>query len=694
MSGDLFIDLLSSGDKMIVKKKNIDLELVCEVSSKDNLFTISAGAIKSGTLELDVEGSFQLLKESKIFDLSIKSRRSDLMSYLEVVPEDILQKIPAFTGKGELTLYTTIKGVLDKQHLPELRAEFYFIDGTIRLEKRDFQFEDIELTGTYIGSEKGIPQADRIEIKKLKTNTSAGPISVSLSVSDFDHPDIDLELKGKLDLFRFQKLYNIDTLEYLSGELGLDLFFRGKIQNIKKLKPEDFIHNRAGGEFIIQNTGFKIKKSNLSYRDINALLILENNDILIESLEGKISNSDLKLDGYFRNALAWLFVQDQELVINANLVSEKLILDELLSGKKDKKREYHMVLPQNLRCNIDAEFEYLKFKKFEAFNITGDMLYRNRVLLFDPVKFNAVEGEIVSSVTLDGSKEDSLAFKSRAKMNGVNISDLFNELGNFGQDKLTNKHINGNLSASVFYSATMDRNLKTDLNSIYVLADMTIESGELIEYKPLLKLSKFLKIDDLKHIRFSRLTNLIEIKQRQIIIPEMDIESNAINMKASGWHTFDNNIDYHINLLLSDLVSAKFKKNNKNNSEFDLIEDDGLGGTTLFLMITGSADDPEFGYDTRELKEKIKSDLKDEKQDLKVAMQEEFDWLLKDSAVKAKEQKEKEILEKQEKGEFLFEWEMEEENPDTIKQKKIKGSQFQIEWDEDTISKGLRSSPL
>jgi len=405
------------------------------------------------------------------------------------------------------------------------------------------------------------------------------------------------------------------------------------------------------------------------------------------------------LQGYFRNALSWAFIPGQELVIDAAFVSQNLYLDELLTHQKStEKTEYKLLLPKNLRCFLDVNINYFEFKNFKATNISGKVLYRNQILNIDPLRLNALQGDVKASGTLDGRKGNQLSLKCNATLNMVNIKDLLYAFDDFAQDNMTHKNINGHLTSSLYYAATMTSGLKTDLNSIYTLADLYIEEGELMQYKPLMKLSNFLKLEDLEHIKFSTLKNMIEIKQKQIIIPEMEIQSNTININAYGNHHFDNQIDYHLSLLLSDVLSAKFKRQKTSENEFGVVEDDGLGRTTLFLKITGTADDPEFGYDTKELKEKIKTDLQEERQELKEAMQDEFHWMLKDSVEKAKEKHEKELLKRQENGEFIFEWEEDDAPIDSSKKKieKIKGSEFEIEWEEDTLDGdgGGASTPL
>ena len=81
---------------------------------------------------------------------------------------------------------------------------------------------------------------------------------------------------------------------------------------------------------------------------------------------------------------------------------------------------------------------------------------------------------------------------------------------------------------------------------------MIIEEGELIDFEPLENLSSFVSIDDLKHVKFSTLENTIEIEDEVLTIPAMEIKSSALSVFLSGTHTFTQEIDYRIKLLLSD----------------------------------------------------------------------------------------------------------------------------------------------
>ena len=140
----------------------------------------------------------------------------------------------------------------------------------------------------------------------------------------------------------------------------------------------------------------------------------------------------------------------------------------------------------------------------------------------------------------------------------------------------------------------------------------------------------------------------------------MEINSDAIDIYASGTHKFNNEIEYHLRLLWSELKS---KKQKGEDAEFGVVIDDGLNRPSLFFVIKGTLDNPIVKYDKQGLKKKIVSDIKKEGQNLKQAIREEFNIRKNDP----ERIKEKEMLKKQEEGNFVIEWD-EDEN-DSVKEK-------------------------
>jgi hypothetical protein len=125
-------------------------------------------------------------------------------------------------------------------------------------------------------------------------------------------------------------------------------------------------------------------------------------------------------------------------------------------------------------------------------------------------------------------------------------------------------------------------------------------------------LKKYLDDEGLNNLRFSDLKNDIHIENKTIYLPQMEVRSNVTDIKISGTHTFDQQIDYH-------LITPLRNKKKINTAEAQTALEESDGQTKLFLKIIGTTDNYRVVYDTKAVRKKISSDLKNEVKELKEA---------------------------------------------------------------------------
>jgi len=155
------------------------------------------------------------------------------------------------------------------------------------------------------------------------------------------------------------------------------------------------------------------------------------------------------------------------------------------------------------------------------------------------------------------------------------------------------------------------------------------------------------------------------IKDQQVIIPVMDIKSNALDLSASGTHRFDNSYDYRLKLKLSDLLYNKTKESKRR--EFEVAADES-DTRTVFLKIHSDGSEAEVELDREKTAQKIRNDLREEKSELKKILNEELGLFKKDKEVQ--EQK----MQPEDKQEiFRFEFSEEADSVSIPEKEKQKG---------------------
>jgi hypothetical protein len=172
----------------------------------------------------------------------------------------------------------------------------------------------------------------------------------------------------------------------------------------------------------------------------------------------------------------------------------------------------------------------------------------------------------------------------------------------------------------------MDAYFKPKINAITAEGRYILVNGALINFEPVKQLSNFIELSELENINFQKLENDFFIRNNVMFIPQMDVKSSAADLTVNGQHGFDNNYVYHVKILLSQILSKKRKGKSRTVKEFGVVQDDGLGRTSILLRIGNNGEEVKVGYDIKAVSQEVKNNIKTERQALKTLLNEEYGW--------------------------------------------------------------------
>ena len=238
------------------------------------------------------------------------------------------------------------------------------------------------------------------------------------------------------------------------------------------------------------------------------------------------------------------------------------------------------------------------------------------------------------SETLDGllSGDGSLTFHSEGQLAKLmlhptaascDLPGLFEAFDNFDQATLRAEHLTGAFDASGSVQLDIDNACNWKPESLDVLGSATIRSGEINNLEAFRQIADYLRrnrlmaplVDPdalasrLEHVEFEKVESPIYISNGTVQLPHTDIRSSAMNITLEGEYRFDSSIDYTLGFALRDLRAAS-------ESEFGTITDDGLGHQ-FFVSMTGTMEDPAYGWDREAQKNHRKENFQREKELLK-----------------------------------------------------------------------------
>jgi hypothetical protein len=624
---EMFVDHLISGKTTLLQHRNIAIKT--ELDVKGTKYAISKSELKLDKLVLELKGSVDHQAAKDIIHLNIGGKNMDIKSACSWLPGKYKKDIEEFDSKGNFYFQADINGTLDKKNSPTVQASFGISKGQIKQTAENLTMKNVELKGSFNSAGKGM-----LDITSFSGNLPEGNIKGDFKMEDFSNPMLNTHMEGIVNLTELQKFLRIDTIESLSGVMKLNASFSGHIRkDVGNFVNED----KTSGSLVFSDVNMRLRKNNLKFDDFSGRLSLANNDVAVADFKGKVSHSDFVVDGSFKNMIAWLLLKDEPLVVDVTLKSKKIDLNDLLSDKANTTATkndpaYKVSFNKYLDLTFHSQIDHLSFRKFEASDLQGVLRLKDKHLYADELTFKTMDGSITIKGDIDGTRSDSLKVTMDANLKSVNVTKMFTEMENFGQNTLMDKNVKGLLTAHAQMSVPCSADLNMNTAKLLVNCDVTIVNGELIKLESLKAMAKFISINELEDLKFANLTTPITIRNRVLSFPETQVNSNALDIEVSGSQDFDENVDYVFAVYLSEILAAKAKANRKESSDFiEQQDNEDKHRFRLYVCMKGPISNPKLSYDHKMAKDDRIAKRKDEKEKLKGILNEEFGVFKHDS---------------------------------------------------------------
>lgn len=611
LNGNLTVHKVELADKQYFKNKNIDLKCALLYINAKNQLSIKPSSLHIEKSEFLIEGEINTGKNANI-NLTVQGINTNIQTILSLLSKDIYDKLSIYKSKGDVYFKGNIEGPITGLQQPNVEVLFgcqnvSFYHPTLKKELNKTSFNGSFSNGT--GNNK-------LEISAFQAFLDNRKISGDLTLNNFRDPELSFEINADLNIASIIEFFPIKGLSYAKGEMNIDLGFEGKLNDLKTDEGKKNIN--TSGEITVNELEFKLESKPYTFSNFTANLLFNKNDVSINQFSGKVGNTDFALDGFFKNVIPFIFFKEEKIIVDAHCKSDLIDLDELLANSKQSEKDtsnYKFAISPRLELDLTCNIGHLKFRKFNTGNLKGDLKLNNRIVSTRKTSFNIAGGNIELSANLNTSNLDQMNFKANTKFNNIIVDSVFYMFENFDQKFITAQNLRGRLTSKIDIDFDFNKNLKINAKSLKADINLLLQNGQLLNFEPMQKLSKFVDAEELKNISFKEIKNDFHIENSQVTIPEMIIRSNLNTISVSGTHSFDNKMDYRLKVTLK-----KFKKKNT-TEENNALEEDKIGGTTLFLKIIGIPPNIKVSYDTKAVREKIKERLKDETTEIKKLFQ-------------------------------------------------------------------------
>jgi len=609
---DGFSNKLAVGITDYMNTKKIDFTAKTQIT-KDTIKILDS--------DLDIEDILLNVKgnifNGNILDLEVASKNQEINQIITHLPENIKNVCSPFIAFGKITFNSVLKGLINKEKNPLLQMDYEVVEGNFKLRSIPFELNNVKMNGNLSNGKDRNFNSTKIVSNLFKAKTKKGDINGQFTLTNLNNYFLNSQFESSWDLTEINQYFKDSPFIGLKGKLFTTTNYKGNI-TFDSLFKKRFLNANHKSDLKLKNVKFNYQEFPLNFTMELVDCKIKNHKILVNSYESTISETDFNFKGEILNLIAYIIGEAPKIYIDGSIKSTYTNFMEVMTlgniSKDGSKAKSQNIMPDWVDANTNVDIKNFSYENFIASDVSGAIEYENSNINGSNLYARSLNGEITGSFILTEPIKNNLKLVSDTTLKKINIRNSFDAFNNYGQTFISKEQLKGIGTAELNIESHWNDNFVLDAKKLKVKSHLAIEKGELIDFKPLENLSAYVSIDELKHVTFSTLENTIDITNEMITIPTMEIKSSALSVFLSGTHTFNQEIDYEVTLLLSELLSTSFRKKNTEITEFGEEKKDGKIFNTVYLKMTGNTDDPKISLNKIRFMENVNNSVKKEKE--------------------------------------------------------------------------------
>lgn len=526
--------------------KNNQVQLNLSLFQNDSLATICV--LPRSTVEIDerVYNTLCLIhyKKEKRLAIYIENSRAEVAAVAKALNPQLQKVLSNFHVKKpvEAKAWIVVKLGARKEPILNIQVNSITNDLTIGHSKIPYSNLSFRLKVLSIDSLKQFGDGDRglILVSPISGNVYDFPFTASVTLHGLRNSLVNIEagVLVEADKINFEIANRID----MQGECMVKLNYSGPA---KKLNKNEFLSDPMNLKAVLNFKNFRFQsKQSGYYFKFNGVTVLNKQDMDLMNLKVFCNGGLFLVNGRASNFTSYVLGHSPLLKARLDLQSQKFDLSPYLgqkqnTGIKRSKRKKKSALISN---QLDLQMT-IRAKEFRANGLLASQAkisadYRNQVLHLRQVDLNVCEGRLRAKGRLVNMKQ----LTSEISVHDVNVSQLFEQMNNFGQESIRAEHLAGRLNLNGAFSADLDENKQMIGPSMSGEINLTLKDGRLINFEPLQKISKYVfRNRDFKDISFTEIHERFLLKGQAMKIEEMELASDVLNLFVNGVFHFKEN---------------------------------------------------------------------------------------------------------------------------------------------------------
>jgi AsmA-like C-terminal region/AsmA family len=504
-------------------------------------YSLKDTELRLNDLRLGVSGSARTAGTNLGLDLAFTAPSTNFRSILSLVPAVYAHDFEKVKTAGTFAVNGQVKGEYGDSAFPSFalnakvnNAAFQYPD--LPLPARDIAM-DLSLTNPGGSADSTLVKLDRFHLL-VGRNPVDARLVLRTPVSD---PDLDLRVKGKVDLADVGRTLKLEGIDQLAGTVAADALVRTRMSFIDK-KQYDKV--AASGSVDVGNLTVKGEAlpKPLAIRQASLRLAPERAEL--RSFNGTIGSSDLSASGSLENLLAFVMRGDT-LRGSATVTSNRFNLDEWRSGEGDLQI---IPVPPKIDFGLNATVAELTYDKLKMSNARGRLRVKDQRVTLEDFRMNTLGGEIGVTGFYETTTPSRPTFDVGLKLTKLDIPSAFQAFTTVQALAPVAKYAVGKFSTDLHLNGALGKNMLPLFPALSGKGSLQTSEVVLKDFPALEKVVDVTKLRFLDNPALDALRAAFQIRDGRLFVQPFDVKLGGTTMTVSGSNGFDQSLQYTLGL--------------------------------------------------------------------------------------------------------------------------------------------------
>lgn len=504
-------------------------------------YTLKDTELRLNDLKLGVSGSANTAGKNMGLDLAFKAPSTNFRSILSLVPAVYAHDFQKVKTAGTIAVDGRVKGEYGDSAFPSFALN-------AKVDNAAFQYPDLPLPARDIVMDLsltnpgGSADGTVVNLRKFHLLIGRNPVDANMVLrTPISDPDVDLRVKGKVDLADVRRTMKLDGIDQLTGTVATDAAVRTRMSFIDK-KQYDRV--AASGTVDVGNLTVKGKDLPHPLSIQQASLRLAPERAELRSFTGSIGSSDVQASGSLENLLGFLF-RDDVLRGTATVRSNRFNLDEWRSGEGDLAV---IPVPPKIDFGLDATVAELTYDKLKMTNARGRLRLKDQRVTLEDFRMNTLGGEIGVTGFYETTHPAKPTFDVGLKLTQVDIPSAFEALTTVRLMAPVAKYARGKVSTDLRLNGALGKNMMPLFPALSGRGTLQTSQLVLQDFPAMARVVDVTKLQFLDNPTLQSLRAAFQIRDGRLHVEPFAVKLGPTTMNVSGSNGLDQSLRYALRL--------------------------------------------------------------------------------------------------------------------------------------------------